>query len=679
MRAVLFLLLFMLGFPVYSYATQETLYVRDYAACANNGDGSSSSCAASPGGAGAFAGWFQVAFNASDETAHAVDPGDLVYICGAHTGGYFHGPTDASGLGSGTVGKIVTVSFDCPGMPGSVTADSATTVNAFGTYATYVRIVNPIATGGRETLGISDSLGDATSIRNVTIVGGTISDNTYATSTGKCISLRGRNIIVDGVTVRNCYTDGIWGTGKFIEIKNSHVSLVSVGDIQGDCYQFSGEMEGLYIHDNDCDHTNKDSKYCIIANGSTDNGYIRVIHNTCTQYVNPTIGLGIFIGTSPGIIAQNTITNGLYGAICNPDAGEQCDVIGNLIVRSVDRGVSIGGPVTLSKVINNTIIGGTVCIELETNQAGLIAANNIIQGCVTGITKDAGSSPVDLSNLFYKISGNNLVVNGTPTTPGTGSLLNTDPLFVSSNDYRTQANSPVRRAGVRGYPCFDVRGRPCWNPPDIGAYQASSGDPALRIVGEIASDDFNRAGGGLGSNWTTVTGFANPQIVGNLVQPNAVGGSGSLALYTGFTLWPNDQYSEIKVITASTSTTREVDAIVRGRTTGRTQYECKLQGPIGASTTLGIWKYINGVNTNLASTGASALVASGDIMRCEAVGNRIRLYLNGVQKLEVFNSHIPSGIPGILLFTSAGTTAESQLDNWAAGSIIQPRTQAVTQ
>jgi hypothetical protein len=39
------------------------------------------------------------------------------------------------------------------------------------------------------------------------------------------------------------------------------------------------------------------------------------------------------------------------------------------------------------------------------------------------------------------------------------------------------------------------------------------------------SDNFNRANGGLGTNWTTMTGTLAPQIAGNLVVvPSALAG-----------------------------------------------------------------------------------------------------------------------------------------------------------
>lgn len=60
-----------------------------------------------------------------------------------------------------------------------------------------------------------------------------------------------------------------------------------------------------------------------------------------------------------------------------------------------------------------------------------------------------------------------------------GTDLNVDPLFVGPSDYRLSAASTLRRAGkwaTNG--CRDVRGRPCFVPPDIGAYQTSTGDPS---------------------------------------------------------------------------------------------------------------------------------------------------------------------------------------------------------
>lgn len=73
-------------------------------------------------------------------------------------------------------------------------------------------------------------------------------------------------------------------------------------------------------------------------------------------------------------------------------------------------------------------------------------------------------------------SGTDLDSFNTAVTTGTGNVLNTDPLLTA--DYKTMGSSPLRRAGTVHADCRDARGRPCWLPPDIGAYQSTSGDPA---------------------------------------------------------------------------------------------------------------------------------------------------------------------------------------------------------
>src|SRR5690349_7052012 len=49
--------------------------------------------------------------------------------------------------------------------------------------------------------------------------------------------------------------------------------------------------------------------------------------------------------------------------------------------------------------------------------------------------------------------------------------------------------------------------------------------PILQSSAQAAtiSDNFNRANGGLGANWTTVSGTTAPQIVNNTVQPGSAG------------------------------------------------------------------------------------------------------------------------------------------------------------
>ena len=184
---------------------------------------------------------------------------------------------------------------------------------------------------------------------------------------------------------------------------------------------------------------------------------------------------------------------------------------------------------------------------------------------------------------------------------------------------------------------------------------------------KFASDDFNRADGGLGANWTTITGALVPQIVSNQVQLPSVGGAiGAQALYTAIT-WPANQYAKCRVITLNTSNGRSAHVILRGTTAARTQYECLVQGPLGATCTLRIDRLVAGALTNLAITGANQTVNSGDVLMGTIVGSTIRLYINDVLKLEASNGTHTSGTPGLVLYSSTGLVTDSQLDDWEGG------------
>jgi len=56
--------------------------------------------------------------------------------------------------------------------------------------------------------------------------------------------------------------------------------------------------------------------------------------------------------------------------------------------------------------------------------------------------------------------------------------MNVNPQFVSPREYSTLSTSPMRRAGSWcTNAARDARGRPCFVPPDLGAYQTSKNDP----------------------------------------------------------------------------------------------------------------------------------------------------------------------------------------------------------
>ena len=83
---------------------------------------------------------------------------------------------------------------------------------------------------------------------------------------------------------------------------------------------------------------------------------------------------------------------------------------------------------------------------------------------------------LNAANTGYQYNTSADITAFNAATNATNTVLNVDPLLTTG--YKTKAASPLRRAGTDYAECKDVRGRRCWQPPDIGAYQATSGDEA---------------------------------------------------------------------------------------------------------------------------------------------------------------------------------------------------------
>jgi hypothetical protein len=185
----------------------------------------------------------------------------------------------------------------------------------------------------------------------------------------------------------------------------------------------------------------------------------------------------------------------------------------------------------------------------------------------------------------------------------------------------------------------------------------------------LATDDFNRANGGLGANWTTINTLAAPQINGNVVNANAVD-SDSAAFYSA-RAWPVDHWSEIRDATASDDDGNQF-ITVRVTAGSNTYYLAgHYASSFGANKSFRLQKSTNGVISTLAQI-TTATITAGDILRLEAKGTgtvALTFKQNGNIILTANDSTSPvnSGSPGIFAATDSGTLANHQLDDWAGG------------
>jgi hypothetical protein len=183
----------------------------------------------------------------------------------------------------------------------------------------------------------------------------------------------------------------------------------------------------------------------------------------------------------------------------------------------------------------------------------------------------------------------------------------------------------------------------------------------------LVSDDFNRANSGtLGGNWTDSTAFGAARISVASNEASAASGSNAVSTYTGALVgggtWPADQYAEVVIgSTVSTVSDEGLGPQVRGHGTTADCYLCQ-------SNTHETRVYIcqsNGSSfAQLGSDGAA--VATGDVIRVQAIGTSISASKNGTTIIgPVTDSNISSGTPG--LWASSSGSPLGTANSWAAG------------
>lgn len=170
------------------------------------------------------------------------------------------------------------------------------------------------------------------------------------------------------------------------------------------------------------------------------------------------------------------------------------------------------------------------------------------------------------------------------------------------------------------------------------------------------SDNFNRADGSLGSNWTTPTGASAPAISGNQVTAGSPGVAN--AAYWSANSFTNDQYAQAQFTTAEVSGQYGPGIAVRLNASG--------QGYLlwygNADNTVTIFRMDSATNLVTLKQSAALTIATSDTWRLEADGGYLSAYQNGTLVLQAIDDHYSSGHPGIYLWDST-----NDLDNWSGG------------
>jgi hypothetical protein len=193
-----------------------------------------------------------------------------------------------------------------------------------------------------------------------------------------------------------------------------------------------------------------------------------------------------------------------------------------------------------------------------------------------------------------------------------------------------------------------------------------------------ASDDFNRADGGLGSDWTVMASPANDATPLTIASNKVVGGDGHTDVISGSKRtaesFASDQYSSVEVADAL-PIGFWIGATVRCQPPGGGSESCYLviyfrDG--GSSWRTILYREGGSVFTELANHALGGALTAGTVLKLVAVGTRISYEINGVEIDHVTDANFSGGAPGIMTFGAP------TLDNWIGSDVFaRPRFESI--
>ena len=179
------------------------------------------------------------------------------------------------------------------------------------------------------------------------------------------------------------------------------------------------------------------------------------------------------------------------------------------------------------------------------------------------------------------------------------------------------------------------------------------------------SDNFTRANGALGSNWTTVTGTQAPQIVSNTLRAGTASTLNSA--YWSASTFGNDQFAQATLPGSSGSQWGPGLAVRLSSSKGYFLWYGN------SANTVSIWRMDSATSwTELKQSSALTITPASDVWKIQAVGSTISGYQNGNLVVQATDTKITSGSPGVWLYFSS-----NQITNWSGGDATAPAAYSV--
>jgi putative esterase len=373
-----------------------------------------------------------------------------------------------------------------------------------------------------------------------------------------------------------------------------------------------------------------------------------------------------FTGGAPGIMAFGNSTadnwsGGSATAASFTVGGTVSGLSGTVVLQDNggdDLSVTANGSFTFATPLAG---GAAYNVTVKTNPSG--------QTCtVTGGSGAIGSANVTnvavscatTTATTYSVGGTVSGLSGTVVLQDNGG----DDLSVTANGSFTFATklasgaaySVTVAASPTGQTCTVTSGSGTIASADVTSVAVSCATSGSGS-GTSASDDFNRANGGLGASWTAISdgamSISSQQVIGTA-------GATTGAARTAET-YPSDQFSQIQVTSTALTGGQWIAAAVRMQSSGQNAYAGLYYWNFG-SPELMLFERSGGGWTQLGGVYNSGALTAGTQLKLVAAGSTISFLQNGVQRLSVNDTSLTGGAPGIMAY------GNSTADNWSGGS-----------
>ena len=326
------------------------------------------------------------------------------------------------------------------------------------------------------------------------------------------------------------------------------------------------------------------------------------------------------------------------------------------------------GPLPAGTTLTLTAVGSTIALQ-QNGITRISVTDSTLTGGTPGLmsydtaTADnwAGGTGAPPPPPSFSIGGSVSGLSGTVVLQDNGG----DDLSVSANGAFTFATPLVSgvaytvtvKANPSGQTCSVANGTGTVATANITNVAITCSTSTT----SFASDNFNRANGGLGASWAAMSdgglSIVSQQVVGTA---NALAGDIRAGESYG-----SDQYSQLSVTSTQLSGGQWIGPSVRSQNGGQNTY-LGIYFWNNGTPQLRLYKRTSGTFTQLGASYNSGPLPAGTTLTLTAVGSTIALQQNGITRISVTDSTLTGGTPGLMSYDTA--TA----DNWAGGTGAPP-------